>query len=577
MIYSKTHGAHPFRSSSSMFAFANMNDTFQYLFPAAPEVSHDATTVSRLDALAEEMISKDTKLPSQNSSIPPIFTYFGQFIDHDITAGTDGDPELFTTEDDNFSPIDRDKVQNLVRNQRTAMLDLDSIYGGDVLSESFDEKLKGLMRHPRFPGKMLIGFPETSGGPFTPDNAVDLPKDRAADQLRLHLLLGDELTETELRALSDGELRKLFFFAVDDPDNPGNLIDGKTNPYRAIIGDARNDENLFVSQFHLAIIRLHNKVVDACDDKSVINAGSDALFEWARQKVRWIYQWLVVNEYLSTVCDPAILSEIIKNKAPLYAHFLKSTRSLSGRRLPMPFEFSAGAYRFGHTMVRQEYNWNKFFPNAGFFLLFQFTGSVKKPMFLSTDGKLPSNWVADWSRLSTLSSGNPDQAARKIDTNLSFELGQLPPQADGTEVRPIPNLAKANLRKSHLLNLPSAQGCFSSIENQIGTKLPQLTDAQLSKGKTGAALENNGLLNETPIWFYVLKEAEVLHQGDRLGPLGTTLIADTILGLLMNDPQSYWNQPGSDPNGRWRPEDTVNVSGVTVNSLQNMLKAALVL
>jgi hypothetical protein len=55
-----------------------------------------------------------------------------------------------------------------------------------------------------------------------------------------------------------------------------------------------------------------------------------------------------------------------------------------------------------------------------------------------------------------------------------------------------------------------------------------------------------GLERSTPLWYYTLKEAEVLAQGPTLGPVGGRIVAEVILGLLQLDRASYLQTP-------WRP------------------------
>jgi hypothetical protein len=573
MIYAQQHGAHPVRSRTSKFRPELMAGTFRYLFPKAPAVHHDATTVRKLDAIGEAMVA-DENQQAGDSGIPAVFTYFGQFIDHDISAGTDSDAADFSTSDPNFAPVDRAMVEDVVRNQRTARLDLDSLYGGEVEPDSFDDKLVKLMRHPKIPGKMIIAFPNRRTASGEAIGVVSPPLDGASDLVRLDRFLNRGLNEEELRDLPDTPVRNIFFFGDREPD--GTIVHDRLNIYRAIIGDARNDENLFVAQFHLAMLRFHNKMVDACNDPKVIKAGSDALFHWARDRVRWTYQWLVVHVFLRRLCDERILDQILTDEAPLYHHFLSRTPKMDDGKLPLPFEFSSAAFRFGHSMARPQYDWNKFFPQAPFSLLFAFTGSVKSPMFGVTAKRLPSNWPADWSRLAVTDSAHPDRSTRRIDTDLSIQLGTLPDNADAGVTRPIPNLAIANLRKGHLHNLPSAQSCIEGIRLATGLEIEPLTEAQLSAGPTGTALREAGMIKETPLWFYVLKEAEQTKDGKRLGELGTMIVADTLLGLVVNDANSYWHRSGSH-NGRWQPSDNVLVGGFVPDSVENLLKAALVL
>ena len=51
----------------------------------------------------------------------------------------------------------------------------------------------------------------------------------------------------------------------------------------------------------------------------------------------------------------------------------------------------------------------------------------------------------------------------------------------------------------------------------------------------------------TPLWCYVLKEAEVVNGGQRLGPVGAWIVGEVFIGLLQLDGNSYLNR------FRWRP------------------------
>ena len=53
---------------------------------------------------------------------------------------------------------------------------------------------------------------------------------------------------------------------------------------------------------------------------------------------------------------------------------------------------------------------------------------------------------------------------------------------------------------------------------------------------------------ETPLWLYVLAEAEVQQNGERLGEAGGRIVAEVIFELLRQDPTSFFSDP------KWRPE-----------------------
>lgn len=60
--------------------------------------------------------------------------------------------------------------------------------------------------------------------------------------------------------------------------------------------------------------------------------------------------------------------------------------------------------------------------------------------------------------------------------------------------------------------------------------------------------EQLGFSRPAPLWYYVLKEAELLHEGEQLGPVGATIISETFLGVLDADPKSYLSQEPT-----WKP------------------------
>lgn len=535
--------------------------SFDYYFPNAPEQTADPKHLAALDALGLAMIEQDP-INGANAALPAVLTYFGQFIDHDITAGTDRDGADEQIDDPDLAPRKRSDVRGQKKNMRSGRLDLDSLYGGlpngiaqDPADQAFLKKLEQAMRSQTFLGQMRVAFYDAD----TPDTGVPFPPDRAGDVLRLGALMGGSaplITPAEIAGLSSG-LQKMFTKA--DQSEP--------NPTRAIIGDGRNDENLIVAQFHLVFLRLHNRLVQ---NRPAEIPRTEA-FEWARQRTRWIYQWLVVNYYLRELCPADLLDSFLSAGPGLYNSF-RTASGCDDDVLPLPIEFSAAAFRFGHSMVRDAYDWNTFFgtetthtpllPNAPFNLLFAFTGGGELGR-RGTD-QLPANWGADWRRMIFGANGiDPSETARKIDTHLALELAKLP---DGTVNSVLADLARRNLRRGHLLNLPSAQ----VAAHELG--IVALTASELGSGDLGDVLKDGDLLEETPLWYYVLREAEVRENGERLGPLGATLVAQTLLGLVVNDDKSYWHQRGNDPDGRWSPAD-LSIDGLPdLSSLEAVMK-----
>lgn len=252
--------------------------------------------------------------------------------------------------------------------------------------------------------------------------------------------------------------------------------------------------------------------------------------------------------------------------------------------MPLPLEFSVAAFRFGHTTARDAYDWNEFFgrpfgapltDGATFQQLFSFTGGAATPMPVPNLGSaesLPSHWPIDWARfVFDVTEEMPDRSARKIDSKLALPLRNMINEAPGAHMV-LRHLARRNLRRGHRLNVPSAQGCIAALREQHGISVRKLSEAQLLSGETNAAVAAGNFHKNTPLWFYILKEAEVLCGGESLGPLGTRLVADTLVGLVKHDPDSFWN---SAPGGRrWIPSVGVRPSGVVVEDMPSLMRAA---
>ncbi len=328
---------------------------------------------------------------------------------------------------------------------------------------------------------------------------------------------------------------------------------------RALIGDERNDENLAVAQTHLAMLKFHNAVVDM-----LVADGADLhsadMFVKARRIVTWHYQWIALYDWVERLTEPGLVDRI-RHDGRKYYRF-KS-------RPYMPVEFSAAAYRLGHSMVREVYGFNRVFPTgaATLGLLFNFTGKSGNIVGdLAPDGAtppgpiadLPSNWAIDWNRFYDFPAGAADRnLTRRLDPRIVPALHTLPGEGGRTA-----NLAFRNLKRGVQLGLPSGQ----DVARHMG--VPVLSIADLSTGPDGAAAAAHGLNVYTPLWYYILKEAEVVHGGERLGPVGSTIIAETFLGLVHGDHDSFlWQEanwkptlPGATP-GKFTMVDLLNFVG----------------
>jgi hypothetical protein len=534
---------------------------FKYLKDIGPEgrLEPGKKTVDALDLLGNAMV--ETTPPGVppatpvDSEIPTIYTYWAQFIDHELTARTDRDGEVSDITAPNLTPVDRKTVEEKLLNRRTPALELDCLYGDGLPGiHGFKTKLSRLRRFDlaaklRDGAKLRIGrndvvlngqgLPAGTVPPPTNDLQRDLP--RIGDLIDLGVVHNEDFPE---------ELRKREQFRK-----------------RAFIADPRNDENLVVAQFHVALLRFHNAVVDFLRFKQVRidPPGHNDLFEDAQRVVRWTFQWLVVNDFMPKLLKQDVIDSVRKSQAQTYLQ-----RAGDKKEPYMPVEFSTACYRFGHSMIREEYDYNRNFggrddadpaqagfilPNAPLTLLFLFTGKSARPF--NTDPKtppntLPHNWIIEWPRFdgSTKIAG---RTTRPIDTHLERTLGQLPNEGGDTTDANIKallqQLARRNLRRGFQLSLPTGQALAKALDIQ------PLTEPELRQGNNdgvNAALTAGGFIDRTPLWFYTLKEAEIQGKGQQLGTLGSRIVAETLFGVLFADPESYLVK-----NPRWDPSKPV--------------------
>jgi hypothetical protein len=305
---------------------------------------------------------------------------------------------------------------------------------------------------------------------------------------------------------------------------------------RAFVGDERNDENLPLAQTHVALIRFHKQVVETLR----ATCPTDKLLETAREQVVRHFQWIVLNDYLKTVLDNEVLKEVV-DEGPKYFKIDPNAE------LFMPLEFSAAAFRFGHSMVRPSYEWNFFHSSeqsggppliSQLFEQTAFSGIIGpgknhgNPDIL----RLRADWIIDWRRFFDFSafpaSGSPKYPppkggpnhAQTIDTFINMNLESIPSFPHGNLPQDERSIAARNLIRGFALGLPTGE----EVAAWIGET--PLTQDEIVKGHE-PALAVPSLKGKTPLWYYILKEAE-LNEGNRLGRVGSRIVAETLVGLI---------------------------------------------
>jgi hypothetical protein len=295
----------------------------------------------------------------------------------------------------------------------------------------------------------------------------------------------------------------------------------------AIVGDPRNDENLIVSGLQAAFLLFHNRVVDR-----LRAGGADDILELytqARRLTTWHYQWMILHEFLPQFVGQPMVNAVLRRGRRFY-------RAGQGEAF-IPVEFQGAAYRFGHSIVRPSYRANLAGDDGKpfFGLIFDSSQTGPDPNDLRGGFRAPRRFIG-WQTFFDFGDGQVKHNKR-IDTRISTPLFHLPIGAIASHTGPTALPVRTLLRHVTWL-LPSGQ----AIARRMG--VAELGPADLDELRTFG----HGLERSTPLWYYVLKEAELIEDGLHLGPVGGRLVAEVIIGLLQSDPASYLS---FDP--RWRP------------------------
>ena len=370
-------------------------------------------------------------------------TFFGQFLDHDMTF-------------DQRSRLGFPTQPIISPNARTPLFDLDSVYAGGPSGnpELYD---------PADPIKFRI----ESGGQFE-----DLPRD------------------------------------------PINHV--------AIIGDPRNDENMMIAGLHAAFLLFHNHAVDLIRSQNPSITDIQAYFQAHRLTV-WHYEWMILHEFLPLVVGQAVINDILAHGR----HFYNPLNNQAF--IPVEFQIT---YRFGHSMVRPSYRANLKGDNGQpfFGMIFDPAGEGSSdPVDLRGGARALRRFVG-WQTFFDFGGAFSTDVRpnKRIDTIVSTPLFRLPL---GTIFNGMPpdSLMQRNLLRCLTWQLPSGQ----RIAHEMG--IPELSSADLAELEPIAS----SFIQSTPLFYYILKEAQLREDGLRLGAMGGRIVAEVFIGLLQLDPDSY--------------------------------------
>lgn len=317
-----------------------------------------------------------------------------------------------------------------------------------------------------------------------------------------------------------------------------------------LMGDARNDENLVLSQLHVAMLRFHNACVDYVKSTFGLTHPVE-IFDEAQRMTRWHYHWIILHEFLPATVGQKIVDDILENGRTFY----------KWKNAPfIPVEFSVSAYRFGHSQVRPSYRVNFGSSDATqvFALLFNdnlAVNPVDDDMRGGVRGangqpRLASHRYIDWQTFFDFGDART-RNNKLIDAKLSTVLFDLP----GVPGHDPQSLATRNLLRHLTFKLPSGQAVAAAME------VKPLAEDELKD------LKPYNLHRRTPLWFYCLREAQVCEDGFRMGPVGGRLIGEVMIGLLQADATGYLRQdpawtPQLGEDGMFRMTDLLQFAGV---------------
>jgi Animal haem peroxidase len=535
-------------------ADAASQSSYSYLFPVQaddPNASRfigtdDGETLQRLKDFeaACRLPNGRAPLPVLTIRLPAAYTYFGQFLNHDISAPIGG------------------LLQNPARSDPVGIIGTVDPAG---LAKEWRADVAKILRH----------FRNEHADPMTLASLYgDGPKSRDQKVRALYEPDGKRLRKGATRAAPLAELKEqtetpeAVVHATDAPD----ILRENGVP---LIADQRNDGNLILSQLHLAFLLLHNKAVTKLE---AAGTPDGQIFDEARQLVTLHYHWLILNDFLPRLLSRSVLTRPLSLWQP---------REIPSGTVPM--EFTTAAFRFGHSMVGRSYDFNANFGQDGLMStdgatlqqLFDFTSKGRMGDTGAPIDKLPDHWVIEWDRLTRdlqpgAAPGGALGHAERLDLDFAPEMLN---QAGDARVIEQGSILFRNLLRGFHRRIPFGQILAEACHvprlspEEIKSAMPQHESPLGGRFPDPAtAAEKLGLLDETPAWLYFLCEAQLRENGERVGPTASQIIADTIVSLMQSSPNSLLRHKG----GSWTPRNSLlkDDLGQPLDSLRRFLLLA---
>jgi hypothetical protein len=454
----------------------------------------------------------------ENPRIPSGYTYLLQFVAHDLVHSA--------------IPLSVAGVLGAdTANSRRAALKLETLFGSGPV-----------------------------GSPFV--YALDAPNDERRTKLRLGRMRWNE------KGVEAGcPFRDIARTPAENVTGIDRSIAGhRIALTEALIADPRNDDHAIMSQLTALFALLHNGLVDLVrrgEPTAGPNANLGAAYNrflCARDALTLIYHNIIRKDLMRRVMHPAIYAAY---SGPTRNFIDRPAQSKSGSAIrgmreqngwQIPLEFSHGAFRFGHAMVRPEYVINDLATHDLNNTLEK--TSANDPVNMPLD----ATWIVRWSRFFEIKGSRPN-FSRRIGPFLSDGLGsdQVFPAFDQTNrvgllYRDLLGSALAGLwsvdaliaeiavRRPHLVSISQL---LADRPYRVSQLRAWLASEPAYGGLTSEDIET--LANDPPLPLFILFEAmrQPRSEGLCLGPLGSIIVSEVIFGALENDEIPVGHDAGS--------------------------------